>query len=84
MVRFKEFISEGKYPVWLRLTVGALVLKVRNLSKQIESEEDVKKQNQLIAQQNNLLSYISGLGIGVSSTDTTLLNKLKSGMLGKK
>ena len=77
MLRFKQFISEGKYPMWLRITVGGLVLKMRNLNQQIQSEKDPKKQNQLISQQNTLLSYISGLGIGVSSTDNVLLKRLK-------
>ena len=78
MMRFKQFISEGKYPMWVRLTVGTLVLKINNLTKQIENEEDPTKQNKLISQQNKLLSYISGLGIGVGTDDKVLLQRLKS------
>ena len=78
MMRFKEFISEGKYPMWVRLTVGALVLRINNLTKQIEREEDPIKQNKLISQQNKLLSYMSGLGIGVGTEDKGLLQRLKS------
>jgi len=82
MKRFKNFLqethlSEGKYPMWLRVTVGGLVIKIRNLSNQIQNEKDPQKQNKLISQQNNLISYISGLGIGVGSTDNVLLNKIK-------
>jgi len=77
-MRFKQFISEGKYPMWVRLTVGTLVLKINNLNKQIENEEDPIKQNKLISQQNKLLSYISGLGIGVGTEDKVLLQRLKS------
>ena len=84
MLRFKQFISEGKYPMWLRITVGGLVLQMRNLNQQIQTEKDPKKQNQLISQQNTLLSYISGLGIGVSSTDNTLLKRLKGSMVTKR
>ena len=40
-------------------------------------ENDPIEQNKLIAQQNKLISYISGLGIGVSSSDTVLLKKFK-------
>ena len=40
MMRFKQFISEGKYPMWVRLTVGGLVIKTRNLSKAIESKRN--------------------------------------------
>jgi len=78
MMRFKQFLSEGKYPMWVRLTVGTLVLKINNLTKQIEKEEDPIKQNKLISQQNKLLSYISGLGIGVGTEDKVLLQRLKS------
>ena len=78
MMRFKQFISEGKYPMWVRLTVGTLVVKINNLTKQIDKEEDQIKQNKLISQQNKLLSYISGLWIGVGTEDKVLLQRLKS------
>ena len=82
MMRFKNFIelTEGKYSLWVRFTVGGLVLKVRGLSQKIRTETDPKKQNDLISQQNTLLSYISGLGVGVGSTDRVLLNRLKKGV----
>lgn len=78
MIRFKQFISEGSYPVWVRITVGTLVVKINNLSKQIEQEIDPIKQNSLISQQNKLLSYISGLGIGIGTEDKVLLQRLKT------
>ena len=78
MIRFKQFISEGSYPVWVRITVGTLVVKINNLSKQIEQESDPIKQNSLISQQNKLLSYISGLGIGIGTEDKVLLQRLKT------
>ena len=71
-------MAEGKYPLWVRVTVGTLVLRIKNLSRQIETETDPVKQNKLIAQQNKLLSYINGLGVGVTSSDTVLLKRLKS------
>jgi len=84
VLRFKSYfqITEGKYPMWLRVTVGGLVIKIRNLSNQIQNEKDPQKQNKLISQQNNLISYISGLGIGVGSTDNVLLNKIKGSVGG--
>ena len=78
MKSFRTFITEGKYPMWVRITVGALVLRIRSLSARIENETDPVKQNKLIAQQNKLLSYINGLGVGVTSSDTVLLKRLKS------
>ena len=77
-MRFKRYIAEGKYPIWVRVTVGSLLLRIKNLSRQIENEPDPVKQNALLAQQNKLLSYINGLGVGVGSSDTVLLKKLKS------
>ena len=71
-------MAEGEYPLWVRVTVGSLVLRIKNLSRQIENETDPVKQNKLIAQQNKLLSYINGLGVGVTSSDTVLLKRLKS------
>ena len=78
MMGFKTFIAEGKYPLWVRVTVGALVLRIKNLSRRIETETDPVKQNALIAQQNKLISYINGLGVGVGSSDTVLLKRLRS------
>tara|TARA_B100000424_G_C22673250_1_gene369334 strand:+ start:89 stop:355 length:267 start_codon:yes stop_codon:yes gene_type:complete len=80
MKRFKSFINEGKYPMWLRLVVGGMVLKIRNLENRIKSEKDEKKKLDLISSQNSMLSYISGLGIGVGSSDKVLLSKLRKGM----
>ena len=86
MIGFKEFIElkEGKYPLWVRFLVGTLVLRMNSLTKKIESEKDPKKQNDLISQQNSINSYISGLSVGVSSTDDVLLNRLKRGFGGPK
>ena len=78
MKSFRTFIAEGNYPMWVRVTVGSLVLRIRNLSSRIENETDPVKQNALIAQQNKLLSYMNGLGVGVGSSDTVLLKRLKS------
>ena len=78
MIRFKTFINEGRYPMWVRLTVGGLVLSIKNLQSQIETEKDIDKQNKLISKQNTLLSLISGLSVGVSSTDNILLKRLKN------
>ena len=86
MIRFRDYINinEGRYPMWLKVTTAGLVMKVRSLQQQIDQSKDAVLQNKLIAQQNNLLSYISGLGIAVSSSDRALLNRLKSGIVGKR
>ena len=77
MVSFKTYITEGKYPAWVKVTVAALIIEVRRLSKQIEKEEDPIKQNVLIAKQNKLLSYVSGLGIGIGTKNKATLNRIR-------
>ena len=78
MMTFKTYIKEAKHPTWVRITVAALLIKMRNLSSRIESEKDPVMQNKLISQQNNILSYITGLGIGVGTSDKLLLKRMKS------
>jgi hypothetical protein len=78
MKTFKSFMNEGSYPLWTKAVTAGLVLKVRNLSNQIERERDPAKQNQLIGQQNKLLAYLNGLGIGVSTKDQQLMTNVRS------
>ena len=79
MLSFAEYtqLNEGTYPAWVKVTVGAMVLKVRNLSARIERENDPVKQNRLLAQQNKLLAYVSGLGVAVSSKSKNWVQKRK-------
>lgn len=76
MLTFKEYLDEGTYPAWVKVTVGAMVLKVRNLTGRIERETDPVKQNRLIAQQNKLLAYVGGLGVAVGTSDNHFIRKL--------
>ncbi len=78
MKTFKTFLREGSYPLWTKAVTAGLVLKVRNLSKQIEQEPDLAKQNLLIGQQNKLLAYRNGLGIAVSTKDQQLMTSVRS------
>lgn len=75
MLTFKQFLAEGGYPAWVKVSVGAMVLRVRNLATQIERETDPVKQNRLLAQQSKLLTYVAGLGVAVSTSDQQLMNK---------
>jgi hypothetical protein len=77
---FKDYVHhlhEGTYPAWVKVTVGAMVLKVRNLTGRIERETDPVKQNRLIAQQNKLLAYVGGLGVAISTSDKQLMGKMQ-------
>ena len=78
MKRFKTFIEEGSYPRWVKVAIMGLVLRIRNLGKQIEKETDPKVQNQLISKQNTLISVLDGLSIGIDTTNPQIMNRLKS------
>ena len=78
MKTFKQFLNEGSYPLWTKAVTAGLVLKVRNLSIQIDREQDVTKQNVMIGQQNKLLAYLNGLGIAVSTKDQQLMTSVRS------
>ena len=78
MKTFKQFVNEGSYPLWTKAVTAGLVLKVRNLSIQIDRERDPAKQNQLIGQQNKLLAYLNGLGIAVGTKDQQLMTSVRS------
>lgn len=85
-IRFKDYVSltEGRKPMWLKVVVGGMVLKIRTLSQQIQSETDRQRQMSLLSQQNNLISYIVGLGIGINSKDNQLVQTMRKGLVGKK
>ena len=78
MKTFKQFVNEGNYPLWTKAVTAGLVLKVRNLSSQIDREPDVTKQNVMIGQQNKLLAYLNGLGIAVGTNDQQLMTSVRS------
>ena len=78
MKTFKQFVNEGNYPLWTKAVTAGLVLKVRNLSNQIDREVDVTKQNVMIGQQNKLLAYLNGLGIAVGTNDQQLMTSVRS------
>ena len=78
MKTFKQFMNEGSYPLWTKAVTAGLVLKVRNLSNQIDREPDVTKQNVMIGQQNKLLAYLNGLGIAVGTNDQQLMTSVRS------
>lgn len=84
LMRFREFISEGSYPIWVKVVVGGVIVKLRNIQSMIDSETDSVKISKLIGKQNELLSYISGLSVAVGTKDKRLMNLMKRvGGVGK-
>jgi len=69
-----EHLDEGLLKT---LAVGFMVLKVRSLMKEIQRESDPMKQNVLLARQNSMLSYLTGVSIFSSTGNKELLARLK-------
>lgn len=80
MMRYSEYIEERKsgYPKWVKGSMIALVMGITKLQDQIENETDLKKQNDLLGRQNRLVSYITGMGVGIDIEDRTLMSRFKT------
>ena len=78
MKRFKTFLKEAqrRHPLWVCTITAGLVLKIQRLETEIALTDDLVKQNRLLAQISKLLSYMSGLSIGTSSTNLQIPNKI--------
>ena len=63
MKTFKGYLEEGQFPIWLKVTVGGMVMRIKMIDSQIKSESDIKKKIDLLSSQNTIMSYISGLSI---------------------
>jgi hypothetical protein len=55
MQRFKQFVVEGRYPLWVKAVTTSLVLRIRRLSHQIELEDDATKQTHITTKQTHLI-----------------------------
>lgn len=82
MKKFKQFVTEAKYPTWVRTTVTVLSLKIANLEKQISRTTDDQQRDILLARQNKLISYMTALSVAVSTDDENLIKRLQG--MGKK
>ena len=82
MKSFKGYLEEGQFPIWLKVTVGGMEMRIKMIDSQIKSESDIKKKIDLLSSQNTIMSYISGLSIAVGSNDKVLMNRLKKGIVG--
>ena len=80
MKRFKTYIQEVLgHKTWVKGTALVLTAQVRSLTGKIESEKDEAKRAVLLARQNNLLAYLTTLGIAVDMNDKSLISKVRRG-----
>jgi hypothetical protein len=89
MISFADFshtydlLDEAKtdragYPLWVKTLVVWFGLQTASLEQQIANEEDPRKRDQLLARQNRLLAYMTGLGIAVDTRDKALMGRIRS------
>jgi hypothetical protein len=70
--------SKQGHPTWVKALVVWFGLQASNLEQQIAKEEDPQKRDELLARQNRLLAYMTGLGIAVDTKDRGLMTRLRS------
>jgi hypothetical protein len=81
MLGFQQFLDEkNSYPVWVKGSVLIIVARIRSLSARIEKETDTSKKLNLLALQNRLLGYVSGLSIAIDTSNKSMMTKLKSSL----
>jgi hypothetical protein len=81
MLRFTEFCQlheAAAHPTWVKGLVIWFGLQTASLEQQIANEEDPRKRDQLLARQNRLLAYMTGLGIAIDTKDKGLLTRMRS------
>lgn len=80
MTRFSTFLEARKhgYPGWARAGSGALAIKIRNLEKQIKTEDDFKKGQELISTQIKLSSYLTLMSLAINTKDKRTASRIRS------
>ena len=89
MITFREIrdqdqhaiqVTEGKYPLWLRVFVVAQLAAINNLNTKIQGETDVLKAIQMLGVQNAKIGVITALSVAIGSSDKRLLQRLRRGV----
>ena len=73
-------ITEGKYPLWLRVFVVAQLAAINNLNTKIQGETDVLEAVRMLGEQNAKVGVITGLSVAVGTSDKRLLQRLRRGL----
>jgi hypothetical protein len=69
----REGLNEGRLST---ISAAAIVLKIRALDSKINNTTDTVEQNKLLSLQNKYLSYIIGLSLAISASDSNLLSRM--------
>jgi hypothetical protein len=72
----REGLNEGKLTKLSTISTAAIVLKIRALDSKIRTTTDTIEQNKLLSLQIKYLSYIVGLGLAISASDSKLLVRI--------
>jgi hypothetical protein len=72
----REGLNEGKLTKLSTISTAAIVLKIKALDSKIRTTTDTIEQNKLLSLQIKYLSYIVGLGLAISASDSNLLSRM--------
>lgn len=70
-------MSENNNSNLIKGSMIAISVKLNDLEKQIKQEKNVRRKLDLLAKQNKLLSYMTGIGIGFSTNDKSIMQKFR-------
>ena len=74
--RFQKELAEGRLANVSALSAAAMIMKIRALDAKIQNSKDPIEQNKLLSQQSKFVSYITGMNIAVSASDSKLLARI--------
>ena len=77
MKSFKTYLAESKLGNVSRAGTVALVVQVRSLTKQVQNADAIEKKLELVAQQNQILSYMIALNLAYSIKDGSLARRFR-------
>ena len=77
MKSFKTYLAESTVRSVSRAGSVALVVQVRSLTKQVQNADAIEKKLELVAQQNQILSYMIALNLAYSIKDGSLARRFR-------
>jgi hypothetical protein len=86
MKTFKQLqieIEEGRLASISTFSTVGLILKIKALDTKIQNSTNPTEQNKLLSLQAKYLSYVAGMSVAVSASDSKLLTRLNKGLTRK-
>lgn len=77
MKTFKNYLTENGHATLSRAGAIALVLRIRNLHKRLQTEDEPAKKIDLLSEQNVQMSYLIALNLAHSLGDRGLVQRFR-------